>query len=250
MTQNEIERAREYYVVKGNEIIQKTHHTLGALQQKVLCMMISMIKPGDIHNKNYEMAVADFCHLANISTDSGKTYANVKAAIDGIDKQTIWIEESEGEEVRLRWLNRVRISSNRHKIIFSFHEDIFPYLYELKDNFTRFRLSNVLLMKNKYSIRLYEILKSYASLKSTYTIQLEQLKKLLNTPNYPNYYDFNKRVLEPAVKEINLYADITVEVEPVKRRSRAVNYIQFSIYDENEMAEYVRGVSFKAQIDD
>lgn len=36
-----------------------------------------------------------------------------------------------------------------------------PYLLQLKERFTRYELKNILYFKNKYSIRIYELLKQY-----------------------------------------------------------------------------------------
>lgn len=98
-------------------------------------------------------------------------------------------------------------------------------------------------MKSQYSIRLYELLKSYYDMKvgqtdrrewkeKTYKpkkiswiVELEELKKLLmvdTIKSYENYKNMRIKVLEPAQKEINELTDINVYFEPITKGRKVV----------------------------
>ena len=113
-----------------------------------------------------------------------------------------------------------------------------PFLLKLKQNFTQYEIIWTLHFKSKYSIRLYELVKSihYRELelyKKKYTVC--GLKKLLDGEKYKEYRDFKRRVLVPAIDEINQYSDKTVSFEEV-RRGRKVVAIEFTISSKDSLA--------------
>lgn len=227
--QRTIQQQRGYMVVKGNTIIQKSRFALSAQQQKILLSMISKIKPEDKANQTYSFEIQEFCKLCNIDWSNGGNYDAIKQALYGIDRQIMWVKEPDKKrETRLRWLNELHISEGSGEIVFSFHQDMFPYLLDLREKYTQYSLINVLPMRSKYAIRLYELLKSYEGIRSI-TLALDTLKARLDAENYTKFKDFRCRVLERAVEEINKYTDIEIVCEPKKVNSRGYNAISFHI---------------------
>ena len=112
---------------------------------------------------------------------------------------------------------------------FSFHPDIKGYLLQLKENFTKYDLRNVLYLPNAYVIRLYEILKSQEFRKS-FEISFLELKEVLGIPEdkYTLYGSFKSKVLLKAQKQLKEKTDITFTFEGIKT-SRKVTHIKFSI---------------------
>ena len=99
-----------------------------------------------------------------------------------------------------------------------------PYLFDLQEKFLAYGLKNILAMKSQFSIRLYEILKSYAFQKSK-VFEVDELKKMLmveGNKSYSNFADFKKRVLLPAQEEINELTDIAVSFEPILKGRKTV----------------------------
>lgn len=68
-------------------------------------------------------------------------------------------------------------------------EDLVPYLFGLKQQFTQYQLLDILAMKSVYSIRIYELLKSYAGLKKK-VFELDDLKKKLMVEDISSYNRF------------------------------------------------------------
>lgn len=103
-----------------------------------------------------------------------------------------------------------------------------PFLLELSNKFTSYRLANVVKLKSTYAIRIYELLKQYEDLKER-TISLENLRYYLDAMDvYPNYANFKQRVLKPSQKELNQKTDISFEFEEIKL-GRKVQKIRFII---------------------
>jgi plasmid replication initiation protein len=98
------------------------------------------------------------------------------------------------------------------------------YLLDLikQGEYTQYDLFNILGLKSKYSIRLYELLKSYAY-KGSKTYEIDELRTILAAENYKNFYNFRERVLKKSVKEINKYTDLDIDFSLYDRNGIKVN---------------------------
>ena len=155
-------------------------------------------------------SIPDFCNICCIDYTNGGNYARLKKTIKSLADKSVWITDVETKtETLLRWIERPYIEHQSGTIRIKFDELMTPYLLSLNDNFTIFSLINALPMKSKYSIRLYELLKSYQN-QSVVTLTVEQLKTFLipdaNSKNklYDRFADFNRKVLTVALKEKQL----------------------------------------------
>ena len=232
----EIETARDYVVSKSNILVQKNRYNLSVPEQKTIAFICSMIKPIEVLDKinsvpyqlEYEFDIRKYCQICNIDYDSGKNYADIKAILKGLSDKSMWItfDDKPDEEVLCRWLVKL-------------DEDLVPYLFDLKNRFTSYGLRNILCMKSQYSIRLYELLKSY-KIQVTKTFTIEEFKKLLMIEDIKSYNRFpslKQKVLEPAMKEINEYTDIDVTYREILK-GRKVIKLEFHIKDKNQLLAY------------
>lgn len=222
---------RKNTVVKANELIQKSRFSLSLQQQKVVLYLISQITPFDEDFKLYEFSIVEFCKVCGIDYDSGKNYADLKAAIKEIADKSVWIRLANGKQTLVRWIEKPYIDDNSGLIQIKLDADMKPYLLQLKENFTQYELLWTLNFKSKYTIRLYELVKSihYHEL-DTYSrdFTLEELRGMLGAETYKTYQTFKVRVLEPSIEEVNQYSDKNVSFEPIKN-GRAVSKIRLTI---------------------
>lgn len=216
---------RNQLVSKSNTLVRKARYSLTAQQQKIILYMVSRIKPGAEDFDTYEFDLKDMCMLFGI-TNNGKNYANFKRNIEALVKKTFWIE-TERSDYLIQWVNEVELRKGDATVRLRFDSRLKPYLLDLRDNFTAYPVENILCMESGYSIRLYEILKSYAYI-GEYEDTIEHLKELLASADYDRFNNFKVKVLEVACNEINLYTDIEVSYKPI-RTSRTITGIKFSI---------------------
>jgi plasmid replication initiation protein len=93
-----------------------------------------------------------------------------------------------------------------------------PHLLLLKEQFTQFELLYTLAtMRSRYSMRMYELLKSYECQRQ-HAFGIDELKKSLSAEKYSRFPDFRRNVLDVAVKEINGLSDIRVAYR-IERRA-------------------------------
>jgi plasmid replication initiation protein len=219
--------ARHQTVRKANELIQKSRFNLSLQQQKIILYLISKIKPNDEDFQMYEFDMIDFCRVCGIEVQSGKNYSDLKEAIREISDKSMWLELGDEKETEtlVRWIEKPYISKKSGIVKIKLDKDLKPYLLQLKRNFTQYELIYTLHFKSKYTIRLYELIKSihYHELEAyTREYTVDELKRLLDADTYTQYKDFKRRVLEPAVKEINEYSDNILEYKETKKRTKVV----------------------------
>ena len=221
------EQERNHLVVKHNSLIQKTRYSLTTQQQKVLLYTISKIQPGDDDFKEYVFELKDLCVLFGIDTH-GQNYDFFRDSIKKLADASFWLLDKDKNSVLVRWFSKVKVNDSNTKVNIQFDADLKPYLLELAGQFTSYELANTLLMKSRYSIRIYEILKSYEAV-GMYKTDIETLKVLLDcSGDYKVFYDFRKRVLDVAINEINEYSDLQIEMTPL-RTNRAFTHLMFMI---------------------
>lgn len=234
MDSYEISKYRNNKVVKSNTLIQKSRHQFSVQQQKALLFLISQIKPEQSEFDWQSFGIIEFCEVCGIRTDSGKNYKDLKDALQGLSDKSLWLTLKNGDEYLTRWLQNVRIQHRTGKIAVRFDEEMRPFLLELQERYTQFELRYTLAMRSKYSVRLYEILKSYTEMAKDEPIKftVERFKNLVGT-EYDRWVDVKRKVIEVALKEINEYTDLFVTYE-AKKKGRAYTKISFTITVEDD----------------
>ena len=222
-----ISTQRSYKVVKANEIIQKARYELNLTELKTLAYIFSMIKPNDTIDQIYTFSINEYCKVCGIDNTSGKHYATIKQSLKALRDKSFFLMKEDGTETTVGWLDKVWLNKGSGKVKVRLDEDMEQYLIGLFENYTQYELLSTLPMRSQYSFRIYELLKSYAFTKR-HTFDIEELKRILAAENYVNFKDFRKKVIEIAIKEINLYTDIEVNFEPIYK-GRKVIQVKFEI---------------------
>ena len=209
---------REMAVYKRDDMIQKSRHQLSLQEQRCVLYAISKIKPTDDVFAEYSFELKDFYTICGIQKES---YTELKAMMVGLKSKCWWIQlkDDPNTESAVSWFNVVRTNKKSGKVTIKFHEDMMPYLLELSgqdDFYTGYSLRYVLPMSCQYSPRLYELLKSYQKNNKKWFFEIQELKKLLDAETYGRWPDFQRRVLDPAVEEINRYTDIEIGWDVVR----------------------------------
>lgn len=222
---------RKQEVVKANELIQKSCFSLSTIQQKIVLYLIAQIKPTDEDFKKYEFYVRDFCRICDIDYDNGGNYKMLKNEIKKIRDQSVFVKLPNGVETTFSWIAKPYFHEKSGLVEIRLDEDLKPLLLQLKGGFTHYELIYTLQFRSKFSIRLYELIKSihYHELEDyTYTYKIEDLKRLMDAENYKTFQHFRDRALDIAVKEINQYSDKLLSYVDIREGLKVVK-IMFTI---------------------
>ena len=212
---------KNYLVTKSNSLIH-SRYELSLEEQRIILTLATMVQPDDEGFKTYTMSVSDFAKLTNV--DPASKYTKLKGITKKLMQKVFEIDDEE-QCLQLHWLSSCRYVKKQGMIELKISDELKPYMLQLKEKFTSYYLRNILSMKSKYSVRMYEILKSN-QFKGSFIIELDVLKRMLKCETYKQWTHIRTRIIEPSIKEINYYTDLFVDYKPIKS-GRSINSIEF-----------------------
>lgn len=227
--QLQTQAGRELSVYKRDDMVQKARLNLSTVEQKCVLFAISKIKPSDTAFQEYTFELSHFYALCGYQKES---YHEVKAILKGLSDKSWWATiDDKGTESLVRWFSTLRTNKKSGKVTVKFHEDMMPFLLELAkqaelgEYYTGYSLQYILPMSSQYSPRLYELLKSYQKNNREWFFEIDELKRVLDGQSYDRWPDFRRRILEPAVEEINKYTDINIAYDTEKEGRKVTRVI-------------------------
>jgi plasmid replication initiation protein len=169
----------------------------------------------------------------------GSAYNELRQAFKGLLKKPYEVFYKETNQYFIsNLITAVTINKNSGLILVDLHPKMYTIITEIKRNYTSFETRAVLGLKSKYAKRLYLLAAQFKNTGVRY-VNLDELKKQLAlSDKYPKINDFKKRVLEPAIKEINAVTDLSVSYE-LSKAGRKFEDITLLIKLNNEAAALV-----------
>ena len=229
-------KLQKHNAVMENALIE-ARYSLTVEEQRLVLTTIAMLDNVETAPNGFPMLKIPKKLIIEATGIHEKNYHQIKTALRRLMQRVIEIEtvgkNGKKEFVLYQWFSKAKYNEGAENIEVQFHPDLKPYLLELKKRFTKIPLKQVLQLRSKYAIRLYELLKRYEDT-GFRTDYLPELRKKLGVEEneYPRFFDFERYVLKPAVKEINEKTDLEVSYTK-KRTGRKITHIEFEIKSKN-----------------
>jgi uncharacterized protein YdbL (DUF1318 family) len=216
-------------VVQHNAMVN-AGFTMSALEMRCFLAMISRIGREDTALPVCRIPVRELCADSN----SKNVYTEVRAMTEKMASRFLLLEVLGPNGERLKEpdiKNRPLMGAidylKREGVVEAvFNEHLKPYLLELKNNFTKAQLSQVLKIKRPASHRIYWLLREYAAFGKR-TVSVSELRHVLGLKDeYADRFDhFRTRVLDPAQEEL-AQTDLPFTYELIKQ-GRVITEIRF-----------------------
>jgi len=213
-----------------NNLIQ-ARHKLSLEEIRLMDTIISFIQPEDEDFKIYKIPVSIFKDM--YGEQRKDIYDVVKRTIEGLLSKPIKIETvNKNGKKSFKMFNFISYGEyleGQGSFYISISPQFKPYLLKLKEFFTKIPIKYTYILKSKYAIRLYELLKQYEE--TGFRIDgIKDLREMLGVEDceYSRFVDFERWVLKTAVKEINEKTDIEVSYKK-KKTGRKITHIEFTI---------------------
>lgn len=218
-------------IVKSNKLIE-ARYELTLNEQKLILYAVSKL---DTKKKRFNILELETREFIELLGTSQFRYTEVRELITNLMSKQVRIENDKRDLVA-NWVSSLEYIKDEGMIELEFSEKLIPYLLQLKERFTRYQLKNILYLKNKHSIRIYELLKQYQKIgKREFTI--DELKKILMLEGkYEQFRDFNKSVLKQTMEEINEFTDLNIDIKLIKKGRKVVS-IKYIIKSKDQERE-------------
>ena len=193
-------------VVQHNAMVN-AGFALSALEMRCFIAMISRIGRDDTALPLCRIPVKELCP----ESSSKNVYQEVRGMAEKMASRFLLLEVLGPDGQRLKQPDlKLRplmgaIDYLKHEGVVEavFNEHLRPYLLELKNNFTKAQLSQVMKIKRPSSHRIYWLLREYAAFGKR-TVSVAELRHVLGLKDeYVDRFDhFRARVLDPAQEEL------------------------------------------------
>lgn len=214
---------REYKVTEGNIVAQQQYtgrkskgDAPSLAEEKALAYVLSKIKPTETQLQPIIFETKEFCNLCGLVPK--QYYTQVKEVLDKLLIRRVWIPKEDGNGADgYTYFQHVGFTENSGKMIIEINPLLAPYFVQLTGNFYQFTFHSIVAMKSAYGVRLYKLLKSLYFKNRNVQFEIDTLKGHLDCiDKHREFKNFRRKVIEPALKDINTYSDLKVEVEYIK----------------------------------
>jgi plasmid replication initiation protein len=205
---------------KDNKLVN-AKYDISLIEMRLILFAMSKIKFQQNIPDKICINVEEFFNTFPCS-NSKSLYNQLKQAVELLYERSLIIEDEE-KLITLRWISSTTKYKNNHgQIMFSFSDEIKPFLENLKTNFTMYEIGNISKITKLFSIRLYEKCCQFRNT-GFFVIDLLDLKRYLGIEGkYPHYKDFKKYILDPAEIEINKKTNLLIKIYPVKLKNKVI----------------------------
>jgi plasmid replication initiation protein len=245
-------RIKSYIIVK-NDLIESASR-LTRLEHHILIYAISALRKSDTHFKVLRFHLKDMVKDLEL-TSSG--YSQIIKATKSLAVKTVTVRRSDDKEEKdhqMVWCPTVTTTKNKIDpekgyIDIKFNDDLAPYLLNIKNKYLQTANKPLLQVRNTYGVKLLLYLRKwwnfYEDGIKTHKVPIEKFREILGLDNFPDakdmykdYPNFRRRVLDPAINEINDKSDILVTCETQSRKDkRKVESLVFKFAEKKDFED-------------
>lgn len=163
---------------------------------------------------------------------SSQPYRDLKDAAEGLMGKRVWIIPSKKWR---HWIRGAEYHEGEGAVTITLEDSLLPFLCAPGGlvRFATVNLTHVSGLRRFASIRLYELLNQFVY-SGVRQIAVDDLREMLTGEGaYPVYSDFKKRVIDPAVNEINKKTNLRTRYDQIKK-GRPVVALKFYIAEDSQ----------------
>ncbi len=216
---------KELVVVQKNSFIRGEFTFLEVRDLKILKLLVSKVNATNKEFEDYYYITKDEVRAFNFNERNIHSY--IKKSLRKLSSVFVVVKNDDKEEVEVSLVGKIIYDKKNGIYKVPLSEDLKEYLLDIKDKFTKYKLENLVHLKRKEEIKLYEYLKSISF--EIFVISIDNLKTIMeiNKKSFESFFNFHKKLKE-SISSINSYTDINVNFIVLKNNNQSTN-IQFTI---------------------
>lgn len=192
---------------------------------KILKLLVSKVNAtGDKFN-DYYYITKDEVRLLQFNERNIHNY--IKTSLRRLSSVFIVVKNDDKEEIEISLVGKIIYDKKNGIYKVPLSPDLKEYLLDIKKEFTKYNLSNLVYLTRKEQLKLYEYLKSISF--EVFVISIDNLKTIMeiNKKSFESFFNFHKKLKE-TISIINEATDINVKIKIVKENNQSKN-VQFTI---------------------
>lgn len=236
---------RRALIAKHNDLIPSLCK-FGLQELRLMAYCLSLIdSQKDVDFYFVTFSVSRMAEVFDINTND--IYAVAKQTAISINQKPAEFHSADRTQLSF-WFTDLIYHKGAGSLTFKFNESLKPYLLELKENFSLHRVKDIYQFKRSTTWLLYEALCQWKR-SSTRTKEwtLDEFRKIVGVQGkYPRFVDLNKRVITPAVEDINRTSDIEVQWDRKKWGKEIVGVVFHIVKNRKTMepGELIRDIAY------
>lgn len=235
----EVSYEQENCVAMANNMIVHSASNLSLNELKLLRFIIMQSERKEKELFSFDVNVIQLAEVMDMSCET--LYRELDGMTTHLMQEVIKIGTTNNKDKwkKFHWVDVCEYDNGIVTIKLS--DELKPYLLGLEKNFTMYRLSEIVSFNSVYAIRIYEMLHSclnhdldmnllpHADLATEVSFSIDDIRRATDTEDkLERYSNFKAKVIDTAIREINLKSPYHVIATPYKR-GRAVQGFDFLI---------------------
>ena len=216
-------------VTRSNKLVE-ARYKLSLVEQKVVYAIISTIQPTDEAFFTCRFKIADLAKTCNF--DAKTAYKQLEEVTRTLRSRGLTIRRG-NSVLQTGWINSAEYFETEGIVEFCLDNKLEPYLLQLKSEFTKMKMAELMSFKSQYTGRIYELVYQYKTIGQR-KMSIKTIREYLSIDitEYNLFGHFKSRVIDPAVKEINANTSIALSYI-TEKTGRKITDIVFTIKDKD-----------------
>lgn len=236
-------------VLMKNNVLIKARYDINTYENKLFILLLYKLQKINETTCKCELKVSEIKQILNARTVRNKK--EIATLLSELRMRAIYFKKDDkwGE---YGFINGYQYDPENDSFEIEASEKVYGLLREyLENGYTPINMNIWLGLKSSYAQRFYDLLRLWSNTKTTIEYSIEELRELLMLEKkYPEYRDFKRRVVNPAVKELNATGFFEIDVSE-KKSGRKVEAIDFIVKDLDKRTYFDKKADnlFTAKID-
>ena len=183
--------------------------------------------------RSVKLHATEYARIFGVDNDTA--YTQLREAAKNLFHRYVRFNHTDGKDKGLveyfHWVESFAYKDSEGFATLDFTSKISPFLFQLKDEFTKYRLEQAGALRSLHSWRLLELLSQMQHDHGSgwLVIDIDDFHHAMESPDsYRKNFNLLKvRVIEPAIKELNEKDNWAIDWEPLKR-GRKVAVLRFN----------------------
>jgi plasmid replication initiation protein len=217
-SRSENETPPQTWVTVSNEMVM-ARMDWDIMMHRIMMVLISQIDSrNDQKFRLQRIRIRDIRDMAQVSQKS--IHQEAAAAASKLVREPIEFWSADKQDYEGYPIFSICKYKSREGVIEAkFNDDALPFLLQLSERFTQYRLKQAIPLSTPYAIRTYELAKMIErpGKRRAQQIPVSRFRQMFKLESkYSRHSDMRRRVVNPSIEEVNEKCDVGVECEDIR----------------------------------